>query len=250
MANAVCPVAPLLQSVSISRFSIRPQRALPSLSTSTMWGCRSMHILVHVETGRLSGTKYSRRAYMRIILQARKWRNRSDIASVDTYKWRGRELFVTYGGEMALLEPTGEPPQPLAGPQSTMVGCPHDVYCGSFLRCRLACRLNLLTPPASITNKDKASLTYYFPRTGLCFCINSQKTLEVASAVGCPSAGCDSLKVNCFCLTDYQGFEFGDEDTRKFTITARIPHEGESNRYCFCGLFRRPSVDLNCGIST
>ncbi|OEH78241.1 WD-40 repeat-containing protein [Cyclospora cayetanensis] len=28
----------------------------------------------------------------------------------------------------------------------------------------------------------------------------------------------------------YQGFEFGDEDTRKFTITARIPHEGESNR--------------------
>lgn len=29
---------------------------------------------------------------------------------------------------------------------------------------------------------------------------------------------------------DYQGFEFGDDDTRKFTITARIPHEGESNR--------------------
>ncbi|KAL8449821.1 hypothetical protein Emed_002784 [Eimeria media] len=29
---------------------------------------------------------------------------------------------------------------------------------------------------------------------------------------------------------DYQGFEFGDEDTRKFTITARIPHDGESNR--------------------
>ncbi|KAL8440009.1 hypothetical protein Efla_004925 [Eimeria flavescens] len=28
----------------------------------------------------------------------------------------------------------------------------------------------------------------------------------------------------------YQGFEFGDEDTRKFNITARIPHEGESNR--------------------
>ncbi|CDJ56543.1 WD-40 repeat protein, putative [Eimeria maxima] len=33
-----------------------------------------------------------------------------------------------------------------------------------------------------------------------------------------------------FCVADYQGFEFGDEDTRKFTITARIPHEGESNR--------------------
>ncbi|CDJ49707.1 WD-40 repeat protein, putative [Eimeria brunetti] len=38
------------------------------------------------------------------------------------------------------------------------------------------------------------------------------------------------MKLNCYCLTDYQGFEFGDEDTRKFTITARIPHEGESNR--------------------
>ncbi|PFH36624.1 RbAp48 [Besnoitia besnoiti] len=35
---------------------------------------------------------------------------------------------------------------------------------------------------------------------------------------------------------DYVGFDFGDEDTRKFTIAARIPHEGESNRARFCPL--------------
>ncbi|PHJ16545.1 wd-40 repeat [Cystoisospora suis] len=33
---------------------------------------------------------------------------------------------------------------------------------------------------------------------------------------------------------DYSGFEFGDEDTRKFTVTSRIPHEGECNRARFC----------------
>nr|CEL68263.1 TPA: Histone-binding protein RBBP7 [Neospora caninum Liverpool] len=32
----------------------------------------------------------------------------------------------------------------------------------------------------------------------------------------------------------YVGFDFGEEDSRKFTVTCRIPHEGESNKARFC----------------
>ncbi|EPT27780.1 RbAp48 [Toxoplasma gondii TgCatPRC2] len=33
---------------------------------------------------------------------------------------------------------------------------------------------------------------------------------------------------------DYVGFDFGEEDSRKFTVTCRIPHEGESNKARLC----------------
>ncbi|XP_026191357.1 probable histone-binding protein lin-53 [Cyclospora cayetanensis] len=48
--------------------------------------------------------------------------------------------------------------------------------------------------------------------------------------VSLPSRPIDASGLHYEQRQDYQGFEFGDEDTRKFTITARIPHEGESNR--------------------
>ncbi|KAL8271951.1 hypothetical protein Esti_004075 [Eimeria stiedai] len=48
--------------------------------------------------------------------------------------------------------------------------------------------------------------------------------------VSLPSEPIDASGLHYDQRQDYQGFEFGDEDTRKFTITARIPHEGESNR--------------------
>ncbi|CDJ63346.1 WD-40 repeat protein, putative [Eimeria necatrix] len=48
--------------------------------------------------------------------------------------------------------------------------------------------------------------------------------------VSLPSEPIDASGLHYEQRQDYQGFEFGDEDTRKFTITARIPHEGESNR--------------------